>query len=231
MQAKGESSWMSLDGPQAAAWCRQPAALRLLTAFMVQPDTLSMAAAAATMPMPSAWRWLQRWQSIGAVRQVATQVRAGRTVPVYGAAAARYFIPYEAEGRHTLPDELIGRLVAQRVRVQALGLMEAARRTRDAGPVQRWGTVLYLDRWGELVVRPDFELGRTPDLLADQGPAYLNFHTESLHLSAAQAKALQRELVALIKRYKALGDSTQRHALSVVMTPVPPKPGPSRSAR
>ena len=70
-----------------------------------------------------------------------------------------------------------------------------------------------------IVVRPDFEGARTPALLSEHGPSYLNFHSDELHLSIAHAKKLQRELVDLIKRYKSAPAGTQTFTLSIVLAP------------
>jgi hypothetical protein len=62
---------------------------------------------------------------------------------------------------------------------------------------------MVADRCGRLVVRPDFESGRTPELLRGKRPAYLNSYSDDLRLSREQAKRLQIEFVAMLKRYKA----------------------------
>jgi hypothetical protein len=98
-------------------------------------------------------------------------------------------------------------------------MIEAAREALGEQAATRWGTVIYTDRNGQLIVRPDFAKGRTPKLLEENTPAYLNFYLNDLRLSQRTAKQLQRELV-LIKRHKASrkGDA---YTLSVVMAPRP----------
>jgi hypothetical protein len=114
-----------------------------------------------------------------------------------------------------------------RVEEQVRGLTTAAGRTlRDTG-ITSWGTLIYADRRGRLVVRPDFESGRTPELLRANRPAYLNFYSDDFRLSREQAKRLQIELVALLKKYKAL-DGTATYTLSAVLAPWVP---PVRSSR
>lgn len=67
-------------------------------------------------------------------------------------------------------------------------------------------------------MRPDFASGRTPKLLEERTPAYLNFYLNDLRLSQRAAKQLQRELVELVKRHK-VSTTGGAYTLSVVMAP------------
>jgi hypothetical protein len=213
---------VTLRDPRVAGWACQPLGLSVLREFMAGATPLAPVAERLGLPPSTVLRWARRWLEVGAVVVDSERPRAGRAVKWYRAVSTRYFIPYEIDGMD-LPEDVVRRLVQMRVEPQVRGLIEAARVTYTRGTMKDWGTVIHADRHGELVVRPDFALGRTPDLLSDKGPAYLNFYSDDMRLSAEQAKRLQRELVALIKSYK----DTEAHpsakgptfTLSLVLTP------------
>lgn len=217
---------MTLRDPRAANWVRQPLSLGVLRQFMAGATHLAPVAERLGLPPSTVLRWARRWVEVGAVVVDSECPRAGRSVKWYRAVSTRFFIPYELDGQD-LPEDVVRRLVQMRVEPQVRGLIEAARVTYTRGSMKDWGTVIHADRHGELVVRPDFAPGRTPDLLSDTGPAYLNFYSDDMRLSAAQAKRLQRELVDLIKRYKdkeqapsaMRGQVSPAFTLSLVLTP------------
>lgn len=209
---------MTITDLRAARWARHPTALRILAPFFGDGSSLAPVVAHTGLPAPTVWRWARRWLETGALVVVRELARDGRPIKWYRAAAPRLFIPYESEG-DALPEDVVRRLMHARMETQVDGLIAAARVTHAAQLGKAWGTLIYADRHGELVVRPDFESGRTPNLLADSGPAYLNFYSGDMHLSPRQAKQLQRELVAVLKRYKDQGGETPAFTLSVVLTP------------
>lgn len=217
MQQQNGSRTFRIDRPQAAAFLRNPRSLRVLAACIVHPLTLSEIAGKADLPLNSAGRYVERLVAFRIVKIASRAVRAGRAVNRYVAVAPRLFIPSEADDSE-LPDDIVQRLVTMRVEEQVRGLMAAAAVTIGKNVTRQWGTLIYADRHGSLVVRPDFEGGRTPHLLEPRSPAYLNFYTDDLRLTAEQAKALQRELVALFKRYKAF-DGPRPFTLSTVLSP------------
>lgn len=218
MQQKSASSQVVLRDPRAAKWVRQPMGLNVLRMFMAGSTPLAPVAKELDLPLSTVLRWARRWLDVGALVIDAECARPGRAVKWYRAVSNRMLIPYEAEGS-ALPEDVVRRLVQMRVEPQVRGLIEAARLTYTQGSMKEWGTVLYTDRHGQLVVRPDFSLGRTPDLLSDASPAYLNFYSDDMRLSAAQAKQLQRDLVALLKNYKDKAGRGQAFTLSLVLTP------------
>ncbi|MBI5254854.1 MAG: hypothetical protein HY855_00025 [Burkholderiales bacterium] len=217
MQATSASRTLALDDARAVRWARQPVGLRVLGAFIGRASPLAPVAQRLGLAPSTALRWVRRWVDAGALAVVDERARAGRPVKWYRATAPRLFIPYEAEGS-ALPEEVVRRLLQLRVEPQARGLVAAAGRTL-ARSGAAWGTLIYADRHGELVVRPDFEGGRTPQLLREGEPAYLNVYTDGLRLGATQAKRLQRELVALLQRYKDSPPGPRRYLLSLVLAP------------
>lgn len=229
MQHPDASSWLTLSDRRVAGLVRQHTGLRVLGAFMQGARSLSPVAKELGMTMPTALRWARRWLEVGALVVADEVPRAGRAVKWYCAAAPKLFVPHEAESG-ALPEGVVRRLIATRVDAQLRVLVTAPCIKPDAmagvpfatgrvpGPPRR-GTVIYLDGNGQLIVRPDFGGGRMPPLLVGHGPSALNFHTEELRLSIAHAKKLQRELVDLLKRYKAAPAGSQSYTLSVVLAP------------
>lgn len=217
MQARFETRWRTLSSPAAASLLRNPRVLRLLEAFMNEACTLRKVAARLSIPLPTAHRIVNRMVAVGALEVVGTVERPGRAMKLYRSSSRAFFVPRSAE-RRELPGEVIRRLVEMRTDEQVQGMIEAARQALGDQEAMRWGTVIYTDRHGQLVVRPDFAEGRTPKLLEEHTPAYLNFYLSDLRLSKRTAKQLQRELVELIKRYKAVSKGAA-YTLSVIMAP------------
>ena len=212
---------LRIEVPEAIRLLRRTRVLRFVGAFLSGPKLLSEVAGELEMPLNSAWRIATRLVACGVLRVHSTEKRAGRALKRYAAIAPVLFVPYEAEGDR-LPDEVVRRLVEMRVAEQVRGLIAAAERTLVGTGITSWGTLIYADRHGQLVVRPDFERGRTPALLRSNGPAYLNFYSDDLRLSRAQAKRLQIDLVALLKKYKAC-DGPGIFTLSTVLAPRTPR--------
>lgn len=208
-----------MNSPAAASLLRNSRVLRLLEAFMNEASTLRPVAARLGIPLPTAHRLVNRMIAVGMLEIVGTFERAERAMKLYRSSSGAFFVPHSAE-RRELPDEVIRRLVGMRIDEQVSGMIEAAREALGEKAATHWGTVIYTDRNGRLVVRPDFAEGRTPKLLEEHTPAYLNFYLNDLRLSQRTAKQLQRELVELIKRHKATRNGAA-YTLSVIMAPRP----------
>lgn len=208
-----------MSSPAAASLLTNPKVLRLLEAFMNEANVLSRVAARLGISLPTAHRLVNRMIAAGVLEIAGAVERPGRAMKLYRSSSRAFFVPRSAEQRE-LPEEVLRRLVEMRSEEQIRGMIGAARDALGEQAATRWGTVIYTDRNGQLVVRPDFAEGRTPRLLDENTPAYLNFYLNDLRLSRRTAKQLQRELVGLIKRHKA-----SRHGgvytLSVVMAPRP----------
>jgi IclR helix-turn-helix domain len=219
MQAQNRTSVHRLDAPEAVAFLRLQRTLCVLQACLVEPQSLTDICGQTGLPMNSAGRYVQRLVRLGVLKVQSEQARAGRSIKHYVAVATAFFIPYDAE-KDDLPDEIVRRLVEMRVGEQVRGLVAAAGTTLGRNAGAKWGTLVYADRNGGMVIRPDFEGGKTPDLLALRGSAYLNLYSSDLRLTALQAKSLQRDLVALFKQYKAV-TGPQTYTLSIVLAPKP----------
>ncbi len=214
----------TLDSPKAAALLRNARTLALLEAFMARPGTLSAVAERLRIPLASAHRLVDGLMSVQALEVAQVLERAGRSMKQYRATSGAFFIPYSTE-RQCLPHDVLRRLFDVRIDEQVSGLMKAARDALGNQALRDWGTLVYADRRGHLVVRPDFESGRTPKLLDEHSPAYLNFYLDDLRLGSGEAKQLQRELELLLKRYKAAPQGTGAYTLSVVMAPASTRRG------
>jgi hypothetical protein len=208
----------TLDSPEAAVLFRNPSVLSLLEIFMVQPATLTMAATQVQLPLTSAHRMVERLVALGALEVTHLIERAGRAMKFYRATAERFFIPYAAEPE-LLPQDIVRKLFETHADEQVSGLLEAVRDSLGPSLATDWGTMVYPDRHGQLVVRHDFKQGRTPRLLDDGTAAYLNLYLGNLQLSPREAKQLQRELVALFKRYKTAEKGPNSYSLSIVLAP------------
>jgi len=205
---------------QSAATARalhSPRLLALLACFFAQPRCLSDAALHCGLPLSSCMRMAERLLKHQLLVPDGERRRAGRSVKFYRAAAPVVFVPYDFEG-DLLPDEIVARLIHQRAAIEARLLVAAGRNAMARRGIARWGTLIYADRHGEVVVRPDVESGRTPALLDAGMPAYCNLGSHSLRLTAADAKQLQQRLVDLFLEYKEKTGS-RRYAMSLVLAP------------
>jgi hypothetical protein len=211
------SRWLELTSPLAASLLRNQRALGILQACMRGPVTPTQLSVQLGIPMSTCLRLLVRWCEAGAVRVQQTLPRAGRSIRRYEAVSRRLFCPY-SHSSSELPEEVIRRLVEMRIDAQVQGLVAAAAHVLKRKGSRRWGTVVYADRAGQLVMRPDFEGGRTPDLLEQGSPAYLNVFVPALQLDLPQAKRLQLELVALLKQFKSV-EGARAYSLSIVLAP------------
>ncbi|AEG91572.1 helix-turn-helix domain-containing protein [Ramlibacter tataouinensis] len=209
----------TLDSPDAAVLYKYPRVLALLEVFMARPATLSAVAGQAHIPLASAHRMVERLISIGALEVAGMIERGGRAMKLYQVTAPAFFVPSTIE-RECLPDEVVRRTLDSHLDEQVPGLMKAAREALGDSAASEWGMVVYADRHGHLVARPDFKQGRTPRLLDDNSPAYLNFYLDDLRLNVCDAKRLQRELVDLLKRYKCVEPGSGTYTLSVIMAPM-----------
>jgi len=208
---------MSLDPKRSAELPHRPNLLVVLAAIMKGGTTVSQIAASTGMPMNSVARRVAALRAMGVVRVQRTEPRAGRAIRHYEATADHFFLPYDHGGQAT-PEDIIERTALARAKAHVAALLAVGAMTAERHAAHAWGTVIYLDRNGSLVVRQDFEGGRTPELLSENSLAYLDIATDGLKLDLADAKKLQRELVDLLKRYKSKA-GRRRFSLSIVLTP------------
>jgi hypothetical protein len=217
MKGETATSMYVVQSSQAARLLHNERLLEFLSVFLAGPSSLSKAASQCQLPISTCSRMATRLLAQGLLVIDGARQRAGRPITLYRAAGRRIFVPYTFE-HDLLPDELVQRIAHARAGLQSRCLIEAARKTLLRSGETSWGTLIYADRHGGLVVRPDFEPGRTPALLDEGTPSYVNLYASELHLTEADAKQLQRSLVELFLHYKSR-TGVGRFSLSLVLAP------------
>lgn len=193
--------------------------LRILKPLMAADLSLSELARATGLPVSTVKSALQRMEDSALVRQAGTRPRAGRSQPIYAAAASLYYVPYRAHGEQ-LPTEIVLQTLTNVAGEIAEALVQAATEVLSRHAGEQWGVLVYADRRGQLIMRPDFSSGRTPELQARASPAFINLFTRGLMLDRGEAKSLQRELWQLFDRYRSRSGS-HRYVLQAILAPVP----------
>lgn len=217
MKTNSASSIYTVQTEQAAQLLQNKKILQFLSSFLASPRSLQQVADAHDFPISSCLRMAKNLLTHGLLKLHSELPRAGRPIKMYIAPAARFFIPYKLHG-DSLPEELLQSLAQQRIAKQSQQLIAAARKTPLQNNLKTWGLLLYSDRSGQLVVRPDVDLWTTPAFLDDATPAYVNFYAENLMLSTQDAKELQRDLARLFVSYKSKSGNKE-YSLSLVFAP------------
>ena len=194
-----------VSDPEAARVLTDLTELRFLIPFLMKL-TLSEAAQALGLKLNTMHYRVKRLMRLGLLKVVREEPRKGRAVKVYRATSANYFVPFETTSAEPL-DMLFAQL---RARMNALFNRNIAR------------SYLEVEGIGLRVRAQGHNLGVEFDTL-DGG--YLARDTAALDLPAAltnervmrlefsRAKALQRELEALLERYEDDGEAGQDYLL------------------
>lgn len=198
---------MTPSDPAAVAFLLDHRERRVLEPFFHTPISLSEAARAANMKLNTMHYRVKRFLSWGLVEQVGSEVRRGHRIKLYQTSADEFVIPFAATTADTLATlmaelttqvtEQISRDLAATMQ-QAAGGWEIAVRAGQGEP-------------SDLQFRPS-EDAREGRPLADDGPTLL-WQDTVLRLSKEDAKALQRELVALLARYEERGEDGAQYLL------------------
>jgi len=183
--------------------------LRLLAPFMGQERTVSQVAGLLHLSTTAAYKVTQRFLNLGLLRETRTEARAGRALRYYRAPAA-YFTPFTV-----MSLEQIG----QQNRAAHLERFE-----RDfARTVQHelhgtWGALTRVLPSGEPFYDVATRDGESWNPLDDDAPVILS-GWNLVTLPPAEARALQRELMAVVEPYLNRQTSGNPYLLGVFLTP------------
>ncbi len=217
MKVNTASSTYTVQTKQAARVLQNQKIVRFLHVFLISPRSLKQASDVLGQPISSCLRMAKILQEHALLTLHSEQPRAGRAIKMYIAPAARFFVPYMLQGEF-LPEELLLAMAQERMITQSQQLIAAARKTAIQNNLDTWGTLIYSDQRGQLIVRPDVDLQRTPAFLDNTSEAYANFYAENLRLSTKDAKQLQHDLVQLFLGYKGKSGN-KSYSLSLVFAP------------
>jgi hypothetical protein len=180
--------------------------------FMRQSISISEAAALVGESLNTMLKRVQRWLEYGLLIETTGSASAAAQPKRYTAAAESFFVPQSVIARLDL-EQLLEQLDAFEAGIMRRGQLEAALRVDD------WGLRFTLDNDQDWNIQPA-RTGMQPwNYKAQDAPAILA-ETNVLELGFADAKALQRELMEVVRKYlNRSGDG--RYIVRLGMAPVP----------
>ncbi|WP_412028215.1 hypothetical protein [Deinococcus yunweiensis] len=183
--------------------------LRRLAPFMGQERTVSQVAAQLGLSVTATYKATQRFLTLGLLRETRRETRSGRAIRYYRAPQA-YFTPFSV-----MPLEQIGQL-NRAVHLERFE-RELARTMRHGlhGP---WGALTRVLPSGEPFYDVATVDGRSWDPLDDDSPVVLS-GWNLVTLPPAEARALQREIMTVIRPYLGRRGEGSTYLLGVFLTP------------
>lgn len=208
-----ERRTLTVVDPAVAEILMDPERLRHLAPFLGRERSVGEAARESGAKPNTTLRRVQRLVALGLLEVTRERPRGGRAVKLYRSVADVFFVPFDA----TSADTLEGALADRDAYWEALLRHHVVRVRREQ--LGTWGTRIYRDRRGRLQVQTALDAERNATSLDDDAPAILSAWRDRVYLDYPDAKALQRELFALLLRYQRKGGS-QRYVVRVGMAPL-----------
>ena len=201
-----------VEHPLAARLLADPDLAVCLKPFMKGPATVKDLVQARGISLQRAHYRVGLFLKAGLLEPVGVRRRRGRPIRLYRAVDTDFRIP-----RKLVPERVLRALeAAQSWQEEWQKALEA----HDPG----YGAALrvFLNPEGLL----EFGSEEEPDILAEDFPPLLNLWSAGLYLRREEAKALQRELLALYNRYAALSPARQeegeaRYLVHLGLAPAP----------
>ena len=192
--------------------------IRFLRPFMLAERSTALAATEVGVSVKDMAYRVKRMLALGLVACTGQRKRAGRPVRLYRAPNA-FFIPFTSVPEGDLT-EMVEALLRGPQRRLVRGLVETLADTeRD---LHRWGWRLEIDGEERVSVRPSGDPDGNESLfrrLLDEDSPALYMANLPLRLGHADAKRLQRELLALVERYDGR-DGEDTYMLTLGLTPL-----------
>ena len=202
-----------VTNPEAAKVLTDLTELRSLLPFIFKEMALTEAAEVLGLKLNTAHYRVKRLMALGLLEIAREEPRKGRAIKIYRATSSNYFIPFGATSAETV-ETLFTQL---RAKTSALFHHNVARSYLEVDDI---GLRLRA-RGKKLSVEFD-----TPDgsFLArdDNAPDFPAVFTSDnvIHLEFSRAKALQRDLEALLRKYSSDEGSGQDYLLVLGLTPL-----------
>ncbi len=196
MEEQKSPSILSVHNPEAAAVLTNPHTLRQLEPFLARDVTVKEVARETGEKPNTVLSRVRRFLRLGLVEVVREEPRQGRAVKVYRSKADGFFVPFEA----TSAESLEAALAERDAYWQDLLRRNVVRARLER--VETYGTRIYRDARGRLQVQMALTPEQNHTTLASDDPAVLSAWRDAVYLDFEDAKALQREMFDLLKRYQ-----------------------------
>ena len=213
--ATEHSPSLTVTDPGAAAALTHPKTLRQLEPFLNRERTVLEAARETGVKPNTMLARVRKFTALGLLIVAREVPRAGRAVKVYRSRAESFFVPYEVT-----PSETLESAMREREHYWETLLRQNVVRVRSED-VGSWGTRIYRDARGRLQVQAAVTPQRNYTLLAPERPAALSAWRDAVYLDFDDAKALQGEMFALLKKYQQKAGA-QRYILHLGLAPIRP---------
>jgi len=200
------------DG-RAADILTNPKSLRHLEPFLGCVNTVTEAARETGAKANTTLRRVRRFRDLGLLKVVGERRRPGRSIKLYRSTADVFFVPFDA----TLADSLEALMHARDAYWERLLRMNVVRSRQEA--VGSWGTRIYRDARGRLQIQTAVTARQNTTTLEPADPAVLSSWRDNVYLDFQDAKALQREMFALLQRYQQK-QGAQRYIIRLGMAPL-----------
>lgn len=185
---------------------------------MQRPTSLKEAADALEMPLNSLHYYVQKFLTLGLLEVTSVQKRGGRPIKRYKAAAEAFFVPFSAFDHADLHEHL---------RERDASLWPLLHRSAAAFYASQAAGAVWGRRFEWRNGRLEAHTGPAPDtpfdlldfLAKENTPAFL-LSWDLTHLSLDEAKAFQRELIALGERFGGRAETGQSYLVHVALVPL-----------
>ena len=206
-----ETHWVT--DPEAAQILTDLGELRSLLPFFFKEITLTEAASALGLKLNTMHYRAQRFIDLGLLEVIREEPRKGRAVKVYRATSSEYFVPFEATSAETV-EKLFTQLRAKISELFEQNVARSLLEVEDIGlRIKAQGKKLSVDfdtPDGSFALR-DTETLDLPAVFTSDNIIRLDF---------SRAKELQKELVALLKKYTDEEPTGQDYLLVLGLTPL-----------
>ena len=204
-EERGE--WLEVTDPKAVKFLKDPERYKLLEPFMREPRCLSQVAQQRGVALSQLYYDVQKLLRWGLLEVTHREARKGRAVKFYAAAAPAFFVSYE---HLESPLDLFMESELASLHKLTTAVNHSFRQLIQGDlRSDEWGRLYQLDARGAFNWFSNSRQLRFKDvedyaryLSSEEAIPYLRTSFE-VHLSRADAKAFQRDLIALRRRYHA----------------------------
>ncbi len=196
-------TWLKVEDAEAAKAIADPAALRYLEPFVGQERSVGQVAQELGVSLSGVLYRVRQFLRLGLIGETRSEPRSGRPIRYYRSVADGYFVPFQATSvtnQEALAAHAFRRLREQLDESVGQAWVKAFGEERPIGIQVFRGSQGRLSR--NIAPDPEGSPGERPldALLEPAAPAVWD-SWGVVRLTGEEAKALQRELAALLQRY------------------------------